>query len=62
MALAVDAIVGETRYDPKKVRWRGTHTRRFWLAGTYIEDMCALLDIDAIHREVLACDVLDNND
>ena len=60
-ALPVDAVGGEIEYVSTKVRWRSAHTRRAWLAGTIIEDMCAILDIDAIHRIVLADSVLDSS-
>lgn len=32
----------------EKVRWRGARTTRPWLAGTVIDHMCALLDIEAL--------------
>ncbi len=57
-SLAVDTIGSTTDYDSSKVRWRSAHTRRAWLAGTIIEEMCAILDIDAIQRMVLAEKVL----
>ena len=31
---------------PDQIQWRGDRTRRAWLAGTVIEYMCALLDMD----------------
>lgn len=30
------------------VRWRTSRTRRPWLAGTVIQHMCAILDVDAL--------------
>ena len=37
--------------DPGQIQWRADRTRRAWLAGTVIEHMCALLDVDefALH-------------
>jgi len=57
-ALAVDAIGARVDYASSKVRWRSLHTRREWLAGTVIADMCAIVDIDAIYRSMLADSVL----
>lgn len=31
---------------PEQIQWRTDRTRRSWLAGTVIEHMCALLDMD----------------
>lgn len=31
-----------------QVRWRTSRTKRPWLAGTVVDQMCALLDIDAL--------------
>ncbi len=33
--------------DPQSVRWRSERGQRPWLAGTVIENMCALLDVEA---------------
>ncbi len=43
--LAVDAVVGTTLLDPERVRWRGERSKRPWLAGTLVDQMCALFDI-----------------
>lgn len=43
--LAVDAIRDAVVLDPETVRWRGARGRRPWLAGTVVEQMCALLDV-----------------
>lgn len=43
--LAADAVVGTTLLDPAAVRWRGERSKRPWLAGTLIDQMCALFDI-----------------
>lgn len=44
-ALGVDAVVGTEVLDPEAVRWRGERSKRPWLAGTVISQMCALLDV-----------------
>jgi purine-binding chemotaxis protein CheW len=43
--LAVEAVIGTTLLDPDRVRWRGERSKRPWLAGTLIDQMCALFDI-----------------
>ena len=43
--LGVDAVVGTEVLDPEAVRWRGERSKRPWLAGTVISQMCALLDV-----------------
>lgn len=43
--LAVDAVVGTVLLDPAHIRWRGERGKRPWLAGTLIDQMCALFDI-----------------
>lgn len=37
---------------PEGVRWRTSRGRRAWLAGTAIEHMCAILDVDALAGEL----------
>lgn len=44
-ALGADAIGGTVVLDPEQVRWRGERSKRPWLAGTVVEQMCALLDV-----------------
>jgi len=51
-ALACDAIGEVIELESKDVKWRGANARRAWLAGTVIEQMCALLDIDALTEEL----------
>lgn len=36
--------------DPVRVKWRSVQGKRPWLAGTVIEQMCALLDVAALAR------------
>ena len=51
-ALACDAIGEVIELEPKDVKWRSANGKRAWLAGTVIEQMCALLDIDALTEEL----------
>ena len=46
--LAVDAVVNSVVLDPASVRWRGQRSKRPWLAGTVVDQMCALLDISQL--------------
>lgn len=43
--LAVDEVMNSVRLDPEQVRWRGHRSKRPWLAGTVVDQMCALLDV-----------------
>lgn len=40
--------------DPAKVRWRTNRTKRPWLAGTVIEQLCALLDAERLAEMLTA--------
>lgn len=46
--LAADSLSQVLRLSPDDVRWRGANGKRPWLAGTVIEQMCAILDIDRL--------------
>ncbi len=46
LGLACDELNGILKLTQGQVRWRSDRTTRPWLAGTIIEQMCALLDID----------------
>ncbi len=48
--LVCDGIGEVVGLEPEGVKWRGNQGRRPWLAGTVIEHMCALLDVDALAR------------
>lgn len=48
--LAVHQVSRAIRLDPKDVKWRGKRSQRPWLAGTVIEQMCALLDVEALAK------------
>ena len=42
--LGVDTIHDSVQLEPEAVRWRSSRGKRPWLAGTVVEQMCALLD------------------
>ncbi|NNL10445.1 MAG: hypothetical protein HKO84_01610 [Pseudomonadales bacterium] len=56
---AVDSIGSERSFNAQDVRWRSQHTRREWLAGTVIDQMCAIVDVESLHRSLLAASVLE---
>jgi purine-binding chemotaxis protein CheW len=43
--LAVDSVADSIVLQPEQVRWRGQRSKRPWLAGTLVTQMCALLDV-----------------
>lgn len=51
--LAADAIAQILTLSPDGVRWRGERGRRPWLAGTAVEQMCAVLDIDNLSEQLV---------
>jgi purine-binding chemotaxis protein CheW len=51
-ALACSGIGDVIELDSSDVKWRAATGRRLWLAGTVIERMCALLDIDQLTCEL----------
>jgi len=51
-ALACTRIGDVIELDSTDVKWRTSGGKRLWLAGTVIERMCALLDIDALCQEL----------
>lgn len=50
--LAVNEVHESVRLQPEEVKWRTRRLEREWLAGTVIEHMCALLDVQALARLV----------
>ena len=50
--LAVDKIAEVITLEPADVRWSGANGKRPWLAGTVIERMCALLDMDSLCEQL----------
>jgi purine-binding chemotaxis protein CheW len=51
-ALACNRIGDVIDLNSDDVKWRGSKGKRLWLAGTVIERMCALLDIDQLALEL----------
>jgi purine-binding chemotaxis protein CheW len=47
-ALACDSVTDVTQIKRSAVKWRTVAGRRPWLAGTLMNPMCALLDVDAL--------------
>ncbi len=52
-ALACSRIGDVIELDRTDVKWRTTNGKRAWLAGTVIERMCALLDVDELTRQLV---------
>jgi purine-binding chemotaxis protein CheW len=47
-ALACDEVNQSVRLSKSEVKWRTESSKRPWLAGTVIDRMCALLDVDSM--------------
>jgi len=52
--LATDSISQVLSLEADDVRWRSTQSKRPWLAGTIIEKMCALLEMDLLCEQLRA--------
>lgn len=50
-ALACDAVHPNMEIAQDAVRWRTHLTKRRWLAGTLLQQRCALLDADEIYEQ-----------
>ncbi len=48
--LTCDGLADTITLEPDEVHWRSRRGKRPWLAGTVIEQMCALLEVDALVR------------
>ncbi len=48
--LAVHQVRHSIRLEPHQVKWRTQRGQRAWLAGTVIEHMCALLDVEILAK------------
>jgi len=46
--LAADVVSSAISLEPENIRWRGKRSKRPWLAGTVVEHMCALLDVNQL--------------
>lgn len=49
-AFGCHQIEGSISLTPEQVKWRTSRTSRPWLAGTVIDEMCALVDLHAFSR------------
>lgn len=54
--LAVNRVRHAIRLEPEQVKWRTQRSQRAWLAGTVIEHMCALLDVQVLAQLITAPD------
>lgn len=52
--LAADSISKVLNLDPSDVRWSRKTNRRPWLAGTVIDQMCALLEMEQLRLQLQA--------
>lgn len=50
--IACEGITEVMTLEPDAVRWRSSRGKRPWLAGTVIEQMCAILDVDILARDL----------
>jgi len=48
--LGCHAVADVVTFQPTEVKWRNNRTLQPWLAGTIIEKMCALLDVEGFLR------------
>lgn len=51
-ALACDHIVQSITLQKDEVRWRSKRTSRTWLAGTSTKEMCAIVDVETLAKEL----------
>jgi purine-binding chemotaxis protein CheW len=55
-AIACQSIDDTVRLNASEINWRGKRGKRNWLAGTVIERMCALVDVNGLLQHVdLSC-------
>jgi purine-binding chemotaxis protein CheW len=47
-ALACQDILDTVKLDNNAIKWRGDASKRRWLAGTVIKEMCALIDVPGL--------------
>ncbi|MFK4753896.1 chemotaxis protein CheW [Oceanobacter antarcticus] len=47
-ALACQDILDTVKLDNNAIKWRGEASKRRWLAGTVIKEMCALIDVPGL--------------
>jgi purine-binding chemotaxis protein CheW len=51
-AIACQSIDDTVRLNASEIKWRGERGKRTWLAGTVIEKMCALIDVNGLLQYV----------
>ena len=51
-AIACQSIDDTVQLDASEIKWRGERGKRTWLAGTVIEKMCALIDVNGLLQYV----------
>ena len=51
-AIACQSIDDTVRLNASEINWRGERGKRNWLAGTVIEKMCALIDVNGLLQHV----------
>jgi purine-binding chemotaxis protein CheW len=55
-AIACQSIDDTVRLGASEIKWRGERGKRTWLAGTVIERMCALVDVNGLlHHVDMSC-------
>ncbi|WP_221799020.1 hypothetical protein [Oceanobacter mangrovi] len=47
-AVACQQICDTVKLDQNAIKWRGERSKRPWLAGTVIDEMCALIDVPGL--------------
>lgn len=50
--LACDALLKPQVLNSDQVRWQGRPARRPWIAGTLVEQLCVLLDLEGLYRMI----------
>jgi purine-binding chemotaxis protein CheW len=55
-ALAVDQVNQPVNLAPSDVKWRVNRERQVWLAGVVKKQMCVLIDIPALARQLMTSD------
>lgn len=55
-ALAVDKADESVHLQSAEIRWKTVIGNRPWLAGTLLERLCALIDVDTLLQMLNACD------
>lgn len=59
--LVVNHVQKSVLLSPDDVKWRSHHGKRPWLAGTVVNHMCALLDVQQLARHIVPDDTHDQD-